>query len=418
MAHTSPTVELVWTVLSVTLLVYLLTHLWNFDRFKCIRIWEGNSGAFKKVMTFSYLFAVPLILTRSMIMAVLKYKAGYSFIPGHGIIPTPWILWSAADQRWIFPAQLCFALAWGLEWVSHLEELCFWLFLTRISKVHMSWFGSVHSWVWLAGSICGVVAMPCVAIFTRSDPLKSEAWIVLVGGTGSTLITLAFFRVLWIFPGFLDKIRTEGAGQEVVTRLVTFHKLNMIRIAFRLLFTLPLMTLGIDGIRPHNPVNESAFWVDLLAVSGGIGCIVSSILTLIIFFPRSMAKEAGYDSRARSSGMTASAARKIEADKSFFSPAGEAANPFATYPGNGEDDPRSHIRTIEYKNSTWEIEETPSPAGPAEPVRLPLQFQYPPQPKKPNKKKRSSAIHPLVLNYRSPIDVMDEQERYGNPRYI
>ncbi|KAG8948805.1 hypothetical protein FRC04_009268 [Tulasnella sp. 424] len=294
----------------------------------------------------------------------------------------------------------------------------------------MSWFGSIHFWVWTIGSVCGIVIMPCVAIFTRSDPLKSEAWIVLVGGTGSTLITVVFFKVLWIFPGFLDKIRTEGAGQEVVTRLVTFHKLNMIRIAFRLLFTLPLMTLGIDGIRPHNPVNESAFWVDLLAVSGGIGCIVSSILTLIIFFPRSMSKEAGYDSRARSSGMTASAARKLEADKSFFSPAVEPANPFATYPGNGEDinGPKSHIRTIEYKNSTWEIEEildgyfvthsAPSTSGPAEPVRLPLQFQYPPQNKKPNKKKRSSMIHPLVLNYRSPIDVMDEHERYGSPRYI
>ncbi|KAG8920262.1 hypothetical protein FRC01_000851 [Tulasnella sp. 417] len=261
--------------------------------------------------------------------------------------------------------------------------------------------------------------MPCVAIFTRTDPLKSEAYIALVGSIGSTLITVAFFKVLWIFPGFLDKIRTEGAGQVVVTRLVTFHKLNMIRIAFRLLFTLPLMVLGIDGIRPHNPVNESHFWVDLLAVSGGIGCIVSSILTLIIFFPRSMSKEAGYDSRARSSGMTASAARK-EADKSFFnSPAVEPANPFATYPGNGEDGPASHIRTIEYKNSTWEMEEAVSPAQqPVENLRLPLQFQYPPQPKKPNKKKRSSAIHPLVLNYRSPIDVMDEHERYGSPRYI
>ncbi|KAG8996894.1 hypothetical protein FRB90_012613 [Tulasnella sp. 427] len=306
--------------------------------------------------------------------------------------------------------------------VSHLEELCFWLFLTRISKVHMSWFGSVHFWVWLVGSFCGVVAMPCVAIFTRDNPLKSEAYIALIGSIGSTLITVVFFKVLWIFPGFLAKIKTEGAGQEVVTRLVTFHKLNMIRIAFRLLFTLPLGTLGLDGIRPHNPVNESAFWVDLLAVSGGIGCIVSSILTLIIFFPRSMSKEAGYDSRARSSAMTASAARKVEADKSFFnSPAVEPANPFATYPGSGDDmngQPRSQIRTIEYKNSTWEMEEAVTPARPAEPVRLPLQFQYPPQKGKSSKKKRSSLIHPLVLNYRSPIDVMDEQERYGSPRYI
>lgn len=65
------------------------------------------------------------------------------------VIPTPYILWPAWQQSWIFPAQLCWAIAWGFEWylisrfsndapelsgsiirVSHLEELCFWLFLT------------------------------------------------------------------------------------------------------------------------------------------------------------------------------------------------------------------------------------------------------------------------------------------------
>jgi len=44
-------------------------------------------------------------------------------------------------------------------------------------------------------------------------------------------------------------------------------------------------------------VNESAFWTDLLAMLGAIGCIVSSIITLLIFFPRSIAKEAGYKPR-------------------------------------------------------------------------------------------------------------------------
>ncbi|KAG8907062.1 hypothetical protein FRB99_005439 [Tulasnella sp. 403] len=309
-------------------------------------------------MTFSYLLAIPLLLVRSISMMVIKYEMGYTFIPGFGIIPKPYILWPDYYQRWIFPAQLCFALAWGLEVVSHLEELCFWLFLTRMTPLHMSWFGSINFWVWIIGSIVGVAGMPLVAIFTRSDPLKCEAWIVLVGSIGSTIITVVFFRVLYIFPGFLRRVKTEGAGQDVVTRLVTFHQINVVRVGFRLLFVLPMLCLGIDGIMSHHHVNESA---------------------------------------------------KAQEEKSFFnSPAVEAQNPFASMP-----EPALHrAPVIEYKNSIWEIEQASS----NDPIRLPLSFKYPPA--SPQYQNRRS-IHPLVLNYRSPIDVMEaDQDRLMAPRYI
>lgn len=49
------------------------------------------------------------------------------------------------------------------------------------------------------------------------------------------------------------------------------------------MFVLPLLTLAADGIKPdHNHVNESPFWTDLLAMLGAIGCIVSSIITLLV----------------------------------------------------------------------------------------------------------------------------------------
>ncbi|KAG8879167.1 hypothetical protein FRB98_005806 [Tulasnella sp. 332] len=314
------------------LFVFLISHLYHFDHFRCLKFWElgrQNNGAFKKIMTFSYLLAVPLIFVRSFIMMYIKYHVGYSFIPGYGYIPVPWQLWPEHYKRLIFPAQMCFALAWSLEFVSHLEELCFWLFLTRVSILHTSWFNSWNCWIWAGGSVAGLIVMPIVAVMTRSDPLVNEAYISLVGSIVSTIITLAFFRVIYIFPDFMDRVKTEGAGQEVVTRLQTFHALNMIRVAFRSIFVLSILILAADGVHPHtHPINQS-----------------SSQTT-------------------------------------------------------------SRTPIIEYKNALWEIEE--NQAAEAEHYRLPPALRYPPMPSTPGKKmtkrqRRAPMVHPLVLNYSSPI---------------
>lgn len=47
---------------------------------------------------------------RHVIEEKLKFSA---FAPS--VLPKPWQLWSPANQAWIFPAQLCFALAWAFE---------------------------------------------------------------------------------------------------------------------------------------------------------------------------------------------------------------------------------------------------------------------------------------------------------------
>ncbi|KAG9006165.1 hypothetical protein FRB94_012248 [Tulasnella sp. JGI-2019a] len=406
MTHTSPCVELAWTVLSATLFIFLVSHLYHFDHFQCLKFWElgrQNNGAFKKIMTYSYLLAVPLIFIRSFVMMYIKYNVGYSFIPGHGYIPTPWQLWPEHYQRLIFPAQICFAFAWALEIVSHLEELCFWLFLTNMSPLHTPWFSSWNCWAWAGGSVVGLIVMPVVAVVTRSDPLVNEAYISLVGSIMSTIITLAFFRVIFIFPSFMARVKSEGAGQEVVTRLQTFHSLNLIRVAFRLTFVIAILVLASDGIRPHDvhPINSTALWADFLSLVGGIGCVISSALTLLIFFPRSMPREAGYASRV----VSKSNGEKTQ-DRSFFnSPATESNNPFSD---TARAQTTSRTPIIEYKNALWEIEE--SNAAEAEQYRLPPALRYPPNSTLPGKKiKKSKAplVHPLVLNYTSPIDLMD-----------
>lgn len=74
-------------------------------------------------------------------------------------------------------------------------------------------------------------------------------------------------------------------------RLTKFSELNRIRVVFRFLFTIPLLILGVDGVAPHHHVNEKMIWTDLLIVISGFGCAISSAITLVIFFPRSIEGE-------------------------------------------------------------------------------------------------------------------------------
>jgi len=76
-----------------------------------------------------------------------------------------------------------------------------------------------------------------------------------------------------------------------LVRLTKYHELNTIRVVFRFLFTVPLVILGADGVRPHQHVNDKMFPTDLLGILAGIGCVVSSGITLVIFFPRSIEGE-------------------------------------------------------------------------------------------------------------------------------
>lgn len=73
-----------------------------------------------------------------------------------------------------------------------------------------------------------------------------------------------------------------------------------IRVVFRLLFTLPLLILGVDGVRPQHILNSNMivtgklqssnilicphlFLLDVLAVIAGFGCAISSGITLVVW---------------------------------------------------------------------------------------------------------------------------------------
>lgn len=57
--------------------------------------------------------------------------------------------------------------------------------------------------------------------------IQCDAYIFLVGASGSTVTTICFLYVLWRFPGFIAHVKAEGAEPTVVVRLATFYQLNV-----------------------------------------------------------------------------------------------------------------------------------------------------------------------------------------------
>ncbi|KLO16178.1 hypothetical protein SCHPADRAFT_224398 [Schizopora paradoxa] len=300
MTHVSPTAFCTWSVLSCALFLFLVCHLWRYDRFACLK-WSSTpyNGAFKRLMTYTYLISIPMIGAFSVGFTWMKYKAGYMKVLGFGYIPTPYVFWPQAYQDAIFPLMLVFSFAWSLEMITHLEELCFWLFLVRSGPSQHDWFKSRYSKLWMGGSVVALVYVPLLAILNRSNPYKCEARTFLAGSAGDFALTVAFLPILWNFPTFLDKLKGERVDEAVIIRLQKFYELNIIRVIFRCFMFIPLFILGMDGVIGHkHSINESLFWTDLLATLAAFGCAFSSVCTILIFFPRSY--EAEY--RANNSG--------------------------------------------------------------------------------------------------------------------
>ncbi|KAF8627650.1 hypothetical protein AX15_004343 [Amanita polypyramis BW_CC] len=292
----SPTAYILWSILSIIFMIVLLTHLWIYDRFQCVKWNSGRQpGAFKRLMTYSYLGSIPLLVVYSVGMTRVKVKEGFSPGIGGEMTPTGCVQWEKSTRDWLLPLYFCLSGGWALEIVTHLEELTFWLFLLHQGPSQRPWFRSWEFRMWYIGSALAVIGLPLTTLLARTDLGTTQAWILLVGSSASTCTTICFFYVLARFPQFIQQVKAEGAQPTVVVRLATFYQLNQIRVVFRFIFTIPLLIIAADDPLYLGPLKIN--WVvgtDLLLMLGAFGCIVSSGITLFVFFPRSIAQESGY----------------------------------------------------------------------------------------------------------------------------
>ncbi|KAK7436545.1 hypothetical protein VKT23_019099 [Stygiomarasmius scandens] len=426
MAHTSPATFLVWAVASVMLGAFLVYHLWSFDRFKCLKWNNGpNSGAFKRVMTYTYLLSVPCILTYSVGFAIIKYTEGFIAIPFTGaVVPKPFFEWEESSRNAILPLLLLFSLGWSFEMVTHLEELCFWLFLVNAGSGQEDWFKSRYFKVWVIGSITAVIYMPLVTALTRHDVLKCEAIAFLAGSTGSLVLTICFLPILFSFPSFLANLKQEGVDSATLVRLTKFHELNTIRIIFRFLFCGPIFILGVDGVRPHvHTINDSMLLTDVLATVAAFGCVISSGITLTIFFPRDIGSEIANRDAARE--------RKHPTTSSDYAESHFSRNSRTDQSMMSESHTQRYLLTSSpvHKNSSLPREydlpgepDTPKSWGGVDEIHVETLVKMPPM--RPNRKRgddielggigpfstntslsNRTSINPAVFTYTSPINL-------------
>ncbi|KZS99521.1 uncharacterized protein LAESUDRAFT_816924, partial [Laetiporus sulphureus 93-53] len=280
MSTASPTAFLLWAILSVLFQVFLTYHLWSYDRFQCLRWSSGRQpGAFKRVMTYSYLCSVPLFVIYSVAMTALKYNEGFIVTQDQRILPRPVYMYTGASRHWYLPLNFVFSFGWALELVTHLEELAFWLYLLHQTPEKGEWFESWEYKLWYCGSIVAIIGMPLTCMIARRHLETVDAYIFLSGSAGSLTTTVAFLYVLWSFPRFIRHVKSEGADPTVVVRLCTFYQLNLARVVFRFMFTVPLLMIAIDGISgTTHPLNSNLFSTDFLQMIGGVGCFVSSAI--------------------------------------------------------------------------------------------------------------------------------------------
>lgn len=89
------------------------------------------------------------------------------------------------------------------------------------------WFSSWEFRGWVLGSVMAVAGLPTLTFLLRDNVDQQEPWLFFAGSMGSLVVTLWFLVVLWKFPAFLRRVRSEGADAEVVVRLATFNELNV-----------------------------------------------------------------------------------------------------------------------------------------------------------------------------------------------
>ncbi|KAF9075491.1 hypothetical protein BDP27DRAFT_1315132 [Rhodocollybia butyracea] len=464
MSGFSSSAYLLWAILACLFESFLFVHLYSYDKFQCLKWGSGRQpGAFKRVMTYSYLATVPLLMVFALGMTVLSYGQAVVVLPDGKVLALPFIAWTHSARKFLLPLFFVLAAGWALELVTHLEELTFWLFLLHQGPHKRDWFKSCEFRVWYIGSVIAILGMPLTVIIKRSDLDLCFVWIFIAGSAAGLATTLCFIYVLARFPGFIRRVKSEGAEPEVVMRLTIFYQLNIIRIIFRFLFHFPLLILALDAVRGgHDIVNNGAA-SDLLCMLGGIGCVVSSAITLFVFFPRSITRENGYRVKISSSANTERASSlpeynqdDAELDLDAYTREqeyeGEATPQYESDPESNFDSPTLHGRVwVADSNNgsmTWEMQSD----APVHPVRshhhrhrsrsrrheteeqtsietiragsrkdkrpnsgvivIPHIPRVPPPPtaEDPSASRRSSVMHPYAMNFTSPIDLCDPDE--------
>ncbi|KAG6382067.1 hypothetical protein JVT61DRAFT_705 [Boletus reticuloceps] len=411
----SPTAFLLWSILA-TLVILLLPSLPPLElRQVPVPQMEPVRQAARRIQALHELYLssntqLSCLLWRRF--TFLKFREGFIVTPNGQITPVPLQSYSPQNKKWVLPLLLVFSVAWGCELVTHLEEFTFWLFLQNQGPTTRLWFESCEFRFWLWGTLFALIGMPLTTFVSRRQLDLCLAWTLLVGSSASTVTSLAFLYVLSRFSAFIRRVKDDGAAPAVVLRLVFFYQLNVGRIIYRFLFSVPLFVLSLDALQGN-----------FLLMLGGIGAFVSSSITLLIFFPRSLTQELGYNVTATAKPpATTSFDLTRHPDTSNQRPASPKGQvtPIFRSPSEPRSSHSGHDASPEY-----ELED---PSNATRPDSLegnfPMHSWHPHDGETPSSESyifdrrsrnlvrsrsegHTSALHPYIRVFRSPIDIAD-----------
>ncbi|WWC86771.1 uncharacterized protein L201_001650 [Kwoniella dendrophila CBS 6074] len=296
MCHESPTAQFIGSLANILGDVFLIWHLWKYDRCRCMLF--NKRTAFRFVIVWMFILSAAMLTAWNIVLVWVKYSEYYAVVhitPTESkIVPVPYHLWEQHKQTKVRITYQLLSLAWGLITAIHAEEVLYWAYLINAIKKRDSihWFKSIWFKVWVFMTIAVMAIFPAVANIEITNLVKMEANIFLCG---STFATVLFCMSLWlyiVFPQFVNQSRRQGANPEVLARLGYFQELNGIRTLFRLFYVICILTLAIDGHTKHKHVNTTPFWTDLFFVGGMFSVFTSNGISLMILLPRNAISEA------------------------------------------------------------------------------------------------------------------------------
>ncbi|KAA1063697.1 hypothetical protein PGTUg99_001217 [Puccinia graminis f. sp. tritici] len=301
--HYSPQIAILEALTCTLMLIFYIWHSWHYDRFqpmvrrknkKTLHSDPEPRNSFHLIMRFIYLLGLPVYAIQGITVAYIKYQVG--FLPVEmGGYPVPYTSWSPSHVRLITIIYYLKALGWSGEGIVHLEELAFWVFLIHLKENSPPWFKSTFFQAFILLSLASTGTMVSIVSAFKQDVMLAEG-ILMTFATGFNLsVTCAFFWVFSKFPAWLRDLKKRGAPAELLIRLHGFGTLNEIRMIFRLIFTAPLLALSADGLMPQPFLNKRVWVVDLIAMTSVVAFAAQGVITLLIFLPRNLSKECGFN---------------------------------------------------------------------------------------------------------------------------
>ncbi|WVQ73522.1 hypothetical protein IAR50_003095 [Cryptococcus sp. DSM 104548] len=200
---------------------------------------------------------------------------GYSTLPtlpDETIIPTSFALWLVHYQA-VTPA-LYYILVSGfcMTGMIYVKEMYFWLYLSSSIRrtTTVTWLLSVHFKPWLALTLVVVGSRIAVVVPVNDNPDMMEAFSNVSHSIANSFSTAYVYLILLL--GFQQ-----------------YHGLDadcMGQIAAGLVFSIPFITVAIDGLTPHHDIASNLFLTDLFIMFGLAGSMVSVIIiSVYLFFP-------------------------------------------------------------------------------------------------------------------------------------